>query len=269
MRRTTLAVSALAAVAALSLSACGSGSSPASSSSGSAGASSGAAAVTLKNAGKLTVCSDIPYKPFEYEEGGKYVGFDMDIAAAVATKVGAELSVIKDSFDSIQSGLFKTKCDIAISGISITEKRKGNMDFSTPYLDDDLVLVAKKGSGITDLASAKDKKVGVQSSTTGSDYAKEQGIVATGFDTGEMQVQSLIAGTTDASLGNQSILRYGIKDHADLEVVQEIKTGEQLGVAVQKGDAAMLAAVNGTLADLESSGKMTEIKTKWFGEGAK
>lgn len=267
MRRRILTVAAVAAAAALSLSACDGGSTPAASSGGGAG-SSGGSSVTLKNAGKLTVCSDIPYKPFEFEEGGKYVGFDMDIAQAIADKVGAELNVIKASFDSIQSGLFKTQCDIAVSGVSITDARKKNMDFSTPYLDDDLVLVAKKDSGITDLESAKGKKVGVQASTTGSDYAKEKGIDATGFETGELQVQSLVSGTTDASLGNQSILRYGIKDKSDLQVVQEIKTGEQLGVAVKKDDAAMLTAVNDTLAAMDKDGKMAELKKKWFGDDA-
>lgn len=267
MRRKSLALVAAAfAATALSLSACGGGSTPAASSSGGSSAASGAAGVTLKNPGKLTVCSDIPYKPFEYEEGGKYVGFDMDIAAEIAKKAGAELNVVKAGFDSIQSGLFKSQCDIAVSGISITEKRKGNMDFSTPYLDDDLVLVAKKGSGITNLDSAKGKKVSVQGSTTGSDYAKEKGIEATAFETGELQVQSLIAGTTDASLGNQSILRYGIKGKDDLEVVEEIKTGEQLGVAVKKGDTAMLTLVNDTIKAMESDGKMDEIKKKWFGD---
>ena len=97
--------------------------------------------------------------------------------------------ILVASFDSIQSGLFKTQCDAAISGISITDKRKGNMDFSTPYMDDDLTLVAKEGSGITDIASAKGQKVGVQSATTGAEFAKEHGLVPVEYDTGFDQVR--------------------------------------------------------------------------------
>lgn len=265
MRRSALLMPAALAAVALSLTACGGG--------GSAGSSSATgsapAGVTLKTAGKFTVCSDIPYKPFEFTENGKNVGFDMDLGQAVAEKLGAELNVITAPFESIQSGQFVNQCDAAISGISITDARKANMDFSTPYLDDDLVLVAKDGNGVTDLASAKGKKVGVQSDTTGSEYAKKEGIDAVQFQTGELQVQSLISGTSDASIGNQSILRYGIKDHAEYKVVQEIPTGEKLGIAVKKGDAALLKVVDETLAGMDKDGKMAELKKKWFGEDAK
>ncbi len=158
----------MAAVGALALTACGSSDTPAAS-------STDANALSVINAGKLTVCSDIPYEPFEFVKDGKNVGFDMDIAAEIATDAKLELNVIDASFDSIESGLFSVQCDIAISSVSITDARKQKMDFSTPYLDDDLVLIAKDGSGITDLESAKGKKVGVQQATTGEKYAKENG----------------------------------------------------------------------------------------------
>lgn len=262
MRRQSLAIVAAAfAATALSLSACGGGSTPAASSSG----ASGASGVTLLKPGTFTVCSDIPYKPFEFVEGGKNVGFDMDLAQAVADKLGAQLNVITSPFESIQSGQFVSQCDAAISGISITEARKQNMDFSAPYLNDDLVLVAKDGSGITDLASAKGKKVSVQSDTTGSEYAKKEGIDATMFQTGDLQVQSLISGTTEASIGNQSILRYGIKDQSGFKVVQEIPSGEKLGIAVKKGNTSLLTVVDDTLTGMDKDGKMSELKKKWFG----
>lgn len=263
MRRRNLAVSAAAlAVAALSLSACGGGDSDAASS------GSDSSDVKLLKSGQFTVCSDIPYEPFEFVKDGKNVGFDLDIAQAIADDLGAELNVIDASFDSIESGLFKTQCDAAISGISITDARKQNMEFSSPYLDDDLVLVAKADSGITDVASAKGKKVGVQQSTTGEEYGKKEGLTTTGYEDSGLQIQSLKSGQTDASLGNQSILRYAIKDDSSLKVVQEIKTGEQLGVAVPKGDTALLKKVDATLKSLEDDGKMDELKKTWFGDDA-
>lgn len=264
MRRRILTVAAIAAAATLSLSACGGGSTPEASSGGSgSGDSSG---VSLITAGTFTVCSDIPYKPFEYIEGGKTVGFDMDIAQQIADKLGAKLNVITAPFESIQSGQFTNQCDAGISGLSITDARKKNMDFSTPYLNDDLVLVAKDGSGITDLASAKGKPVGVQADTTGSEYAQKEGIDATQFQTGDLQVQSLISGTTDASIGNQSILKYGIKNNPELKVVQEIPTGEKLGIAVKTGNSALLTVVNDTLAAMDKDGRMADLKKKWFGD---
>lgn len=261
MRITTTVLKSLAvaAVGALALTACGSNDEPA------ASASADPNAVQLLNAGKFTVCSDIPYEPFEFVKDGKNVGFDMDIAAEIAKDLGAELNVITASFDSIQSGLFKTQCDAAISGVSITEERKGNMDFSTPYMDDDLTLVAKEGSGITDIASAKGQKVGVQQATTGSKFAKENGLIPVEYNTGNDQVMSLKSGQTVASLGNQSILGYAIKDEPSLKRVEDFKSGEQLGIAVAKGNTVLLEKINGTLKRLEEDGSMEKFSNTWFG----
>ena len=129
---------AILAAGALTLTACGGSSTPAASSAG---------GVQLINAGKLTVCSDIPYEPFEFQKDGKNVGFDMDIAAEIAKDVKAELNVVDSSFEAIETGTALTQCDVSISSISITDTRKSVMDFSTPYLDDDLTLVATAASG--------------------------------------------------------------------------------------------------------------------------
>ncbi|GAA5227938.1 ABC transporter substrate-binding protein [Paeniglutamicibacter antarcticus] len=254
---TVLKSLAVAAVGTLALTSCGGSDAPA--------ASEDPNAVKLINDGKFTVCSDIPYEPFEFVKDGKNVGFDMDIAAEISKDLDAELTVVVASFDSIQSGLFKTQCDAAISSVSITDERKGNMDFSTPYMDDDLTLVAKEGSGITDVESAKGKKVGVQQATTGSKFAKENGLVPVEYDTGNDQVMSLKSGQTVASLGNQSILGYAIKNEPTLKRVEDFKSGEQLGVAVAKGNTALLEKVNGTLKRITDDGTLKKFSDTWFG----
>ncbi|MCS3491096.1 polar amino acid transport system substrate-binding protein [Arthrobacter sp. JUb119] len=249
---------AVTSVALLALTACGSGSS----SEGEAEAGS-----FPLNEGKLTICSDIPYEPFEFVKDGKNVGFDMDIAAEIAKDAELDLNVIDASFDSIESGLFSTQCDIAISSVSITEERSAKMDFSTPYMDDDLVLISADGSEIKDLESAKDKKVGVQQATTGEKYAKEQGLSnIVGFEDAGLQTQALLAGQVDALLGNQSVLGYAIKDKDGFSVVADFKTGEQLGIAVPQDQPKTLELVNGTLKRLADAGTMEELTVKWFGE---
>lgn len=258
VRSSLLASTALAAVTVLTLTGC-------------AGASSGDSAtgddssLTLIADGTLTVCSDIPYEPFEsLDSSGKAVGFDIDITQAIADDLGLKLNVIDSSFDAITSGLFKTQCDIAASSISITDGRKKNLDFSEPYYDDDLVLVAKAGSDITSIDDAKGKKVGVQTATTGEAYAKENGLDPIGYEDSGLQIQSLKGGQTVASLGNQSVLKYAIKGDTSFEVVQEIKTGEKLGIAVPKGNTATLEAVNATVTKLKSSGELDKLEAKWF-----
>ena len=251
---------ALLAVGALTLTACGGSSTPAATSEG---------GVQLINAGKLTVCSDVPYEPFEFQKDGKIVGFDMDIAAEVAKDMKAELSVVDSSFEAIETGTALTQCDISISSISITDTRKSVMDFSDPYLDDDLTLVASDASGITNLDGAKGKKVGVQQATTGAQYAKDKGLDAQQFEDSGLLVQALKAGTIDAALGNQSVLGYAIKDDSNFKRVENYATGEKLGIAIKKGNTAMATQVNGTLKRVTDDGTLAKFETTWFGEPSK
>ena len=253
-------IAAVLAAGALALTACGGSSTPAASSE---------SGLKLINAGKLTVCSDVPYEPFEFQKDGKIVGFDMDIAAEVAKDLKAELSVVDSSFEAIETGTALTGCDVSISSISITDTRKAVMDFSDPYLNDDLTLVATEASGITNIDGAKGKKVGVQQATTGAQYAKDKGLDAQQFEDTGLLVQALKAGTIDAALGNQSVLGYAIKDDAKYKRVENYATGEKLGISIKKGNTAMAEKVNGTLKRLTDDGTLKKFETTWFGEVAK
>lgn len=224
--------------------------------------------VPLLNPDQLTVCSDIPYPPFEFMEGNELVGYDIDIAQRIADDLGVRLNVVDTSFEGIESGASLAGCDINQSSISITEERQRLMAFTVPYLDDDLVLVAGTDSGITDVDSAQGKRVGVQAATTGEAYAREQGLNTVQFEDGGMQLQALQAGTVDALLGNQSVILYGLKDDDRFEVVDSFATGEKLGIGVSSENARLLSAINQSLLDMEDDGTLDELRTTWFGEGA-
>ncbi|MFJ6453471.1 ABC transporter substrate-binding protein [Paenarthrobacter sp. NPDC091669] len=253
-------IAAVLAAGALALTACGGSSTP---------AASDDSGLKLINSGKLTVCSDVPYEPFEFQKDGKIVGFDMDIAAELAKDVKAELNVVDSSFEAIETGTALTGCDVSISSISITDVRKSVMDFSTPYLDDDLTLVATSSSGISNIDGAKGKKVGVQQATTGAQYAKDKGIDAQQFEDSGLLVQALKAGTIDAAIGNQSVLGYAIKDDSNLKRVEDYATGEKLGISIKKGNTAMTDAVNATLKRITDDGSLKKFETTWFGEATK
>jgi polar amino acid transport system substrate-binding protein len=256
----TAKAAALFAVGALTLTACGGGSStPAASEGG----------VQLINSGKLTVCSDVPYEPFEFQKDGQTVGFDVDIAKELAKDFGAELSIVDSSFEAIETGTALTQCDLGISSISITDTRKSVMDFSTPYLDDDLTLLATTASGITDIDSAKGKKVGVQQATTGANYAQEKGIDAQQFEDTGLLVQALQAGTIDAALGNQSVLAYAIKDQPKFKSVEDFATGEKLGIAYQEGQHRHGGQGQRYPQAADRRRFPGEVQTTWFGETAK
>ncbi|MCK6095363.1 ABC transporter substrate-binding protein [Micrococcus sp. EYE_162] len=220
----------------------------------------------LVSPGTLTVCSDIPYPPFEFEQDGELTGYDIDLVEAVAEELGLGLNVIDSSFEAIESGASLTGCDLNASSISITEARQRVMAFTLPYLDDDLVLVAKKGSGITNIDSAKGRRIGVQAATTGDEYAQQNGLSPVQFEDGGMQIQALQAGTVDAALGNQSVLLYSLKDDARFEVVESLPTGEQLGMAVGPHKAQLGSAVNRALQGLRNDGTVAELQERWFGQ---
>ena len=219
----------------------------------------------LVEPGTLTVCSDIPYPPFEFEQDGKITGYDIELVHAVAEKLELDVDVIDSSFEAIESGASLTGCDLNASSISITEARQRVMAFTSPYLDDDLVLIARKDRGFTSVEDLEDARVGVQTATTGAEYATEQGLNVVQYEDGGMQVQALKAGNVDATLGNQSVLLYELKDDDRFEIVEELPTGEQLEMAVGAEKAQLLSAVDRALQELRTEGKVAELQDKWFG----
>lgn len=221
----------------------------------------------LREKGHLTVCADMPYAPFEFQDEQRHiVGFDMDLADAIAESMGVTKDVIVTPFEQIQSAsaLNAADCDVAISSITMTDARKTKMDFSKPYYDDNLGLMAASKSGIKDLASAKGRRIGVVAGTTGADFAKEKKVNATIFkDTGTL-IQGLKSGQIEAAIGNKSVLGYTRGGDSRFAFVEEYETGEQLGVAVKKGNTRMQKKVNEALQEYVRSGRMEQAKKKWF-----
>jgi polar amino acid transport system substrate-binding protein len=219
----------------------------------------------LVQPGTLTVCSDIPYPPFEFEQDGEITGYDIELVEAIAEKLELQVNVIDSSFEAIESGASLTGCDLNASSISITDERQRIMAFTSPYLDDDLVLIARKDEGFTAVSDLGDARVGVQAATTGDAYAREQGLNVVQYEDGGMQVQALQAGNVDAVLGNQSVLLYSLKDDDRFGIVEELPTGEQLGMAVGPEKAQLLSAVDRAFQQLRADGTVAELQDKWFG----
>ncbi len=222
--------------------------------------------VSLISEGVLTVCTNPPYEPFEYEEDGEIVGLDMDIVAEVAADLGAELEVKVTAFEGIQSGadLNSNNCDIVASGITITDEREENMDFSDPYFDADQGLLVPAGSGIASLEDLEGLDVGVQQATTGLDWAAEQGLSSVEFEDLGLQVQALRGGSVDAIINDIAVLGPFADD--ELEVSATFPTGEQYGLGVKTGNTALLDAVNATLERIGSDGTYDEIYEKYIGQ---
>lgn len=237
---------------------------------GSGGTSGAPAGVDLVKDGKLTNCTGLPYEPFEFEQGGKIVGFDVDLVDLVAKELGVTQEVIDTPFDGIQSGadLNSGKCDLAAAGMTITDTRKQNFDFSDPYFDATQALVVKTGSGISDLAQLKGKKLAVQNGTTGQEYAQQNAPDAelVVFEDLGLLLTAVETGQVDAGINDNGVLYDWVKDKTDFEVSKEFNTGEQYGIGVRKGNTALLDKINSVLSTAKSSGEYDTIYERWFGK---
>jgi len=221
--------------------------------------------VQLLTEGVLTVCTNPPYEPFEFEEDGEVVGLDIDIVNEVAADLGATVEVKITPFDGIQSGedLDSGNCDIVASGITITEGREKNMDFSDPYFDADQGLLAPAGSGLASVEDLAGLTVGVQSATTGLTFADDNGLNYVEFEDLGLQIEALRAGTIDAAINDIAVLGPFASD--DFEVGTTFPTGEQYGLGVKTGNSALLDAVNATLARIATDGTYDTIYEKYIG----
>jgi polar amino acid transport system substrate-binding protein len=234
-----------------------------------AGTGTAAPALETIESGRLTVCTDAPYPPFEYEENGEYTGFDMELLRAIGGKLGLELAVTVQPFDGIWLAPASGKCDIVASAMTITPERQANALFSEPYFDADqsLLVRAEDADRLTGLEALEGAAIGVQSGTTGATYAREnlpEGGSVREFDEPAALFPALASGQIDAILQDFPVnLDRANKDDA-FAVTAEIDTGESYGFAVAKDDTALKQAVDTQLAALRADGTYDEIYNRFF-----
>lgn len=262
-----------AATLAFSLAACGSddGGSDA------AGGGDAGADLDLVTDGTLTVCSDVPYPPFEdFDESSEsgFTGFDVDIVTAVAEGLELDLEIKDSSFDALQSGLALNSgdCDLAASAMTITPEREENLAFSDGYYDSQQSLLVPGDSDIAAIDDLAGRTVGVQQGTTGEAYTNENAPEATitAFPSDAEMYQALQAGQVDALLQDLPVNLEHTRD-GDYEIVEEYSTDETYGFAMKKDNTALVDAVNEQLTALRDGGGYDEIYNTYFsteGDGA-
>ncbi len=265
MRRTLRALACGFALA-LALTACGSDDSGGDG--GDGGGGSASSDLQLINDGQLTVCSDIPYPPFEYQKGSDYTGFDMDLMKEIAKGLDLKMVVQDSAFEGLQSGLSLNsgQCDVVASAMTITDARAKNLDFTDGYYDSKQSLLVPVDSDIASIDDLSGRKVGVQQGTTGKTYAEENApddaeIVSFPSD-GEM-FPAIQAGQVDALLQDLPVNLDHTKD-GKFKIVEEYSTDEKYGFAVKKGNTALRDAINEQLQSLRDSGDYDTIYKQYF-----
>lgn len=226
---------------------------------------------TLVKEGRLTVCTSLPYEPFEFKEKGKFVGFDVDLATEVARRLKVRPVFVDTDFDGIAAGepLNAGTCDVAAAALTITGERARVLDFSSPYFDAAQTMVVPDGSSVTSLDDLADGSIGVQTGTTGELYVRDNAPASTEVvtidDVSEI-ASAMVRGDVDAAFYDNTVVGDVLKENPDFEVAADFNTGEQYGMAVRKdGSTDLLRTINDVLAGLVKNGRYDEIYATWFG----
>ena len=280
---------AMAAAMTLSLTACGGNGGSASSNKGGASASnpgsvsgsqggssadaSTPAAFTTVEAGKLHMSTNAEFPPYEMlDDAGNPIGIDVEVAQAIANKLGLELVVDDMGFDAALLAVQNGQSDIAMAGITVSEDRLAKMDFTDSYATGVQVVIVKEGSDVT-MDNLGDHMIGTQMGTTGYIYASdtpdnggygEDHVI--GYETGAVAVQALVNGQVDAviidNLPAQSYVEANAA--AGLTILEGTWVEEDYAIALQKGNTELMAAVNGALNELKADGTFQGIVDKYI-----
>ena len=257
MKKKVLAM-ALAACMAASLAACGSSDSETSAAATTAATAAGKAESTEAKAedagtkseaagGVLVMATNAEFEPWEYYEGSEIVGIDVEIAQAIADKLGMELEVEDMAFDSIIPAVTSGKADFGAAGMTVDETRKKSIDFTDTYANASQVIIVKEDSGITGSADLADKKIGVQLGTTGDLLSTD--LVGDGnverYNKGFEAVQALLQGKIDAVVIDSAPAKVFVEQSEGLKVCEEAMSQEEYAIAVAKGNTEMLDKIDG------------------------
>lgn len=206
------------------------------------------------------------FPPFEYREGTEIVGFDVEIAKAVAAKLGKELKIEDMAFDTLIMGLNNKQIDFIAAGMSVTEDRKTQVDFSNPYFKSKQMIIVKADD--TSIQTADDlagKKVGVQLGTTGDLFVSGvEGIEVIQFDKAPLAVMDLKNGQVDAVVIDAEPAKTLVEGQADLKVLDVPFVEEEYAIAVRKDDTELLNTINAVIEELKQNGGYEEIYNQFF-----
>jgi polar amino acid transport system substrate-binding protein len=224
-----------------------------------------------KGSNKIVVAMDATWPPMEFiDENKNIVGYDIDLMNAIAEKAGLEVEYKNVAWDGIFAGLAAGEYDAIISCVTILPDRAEQYDFSEPYLEAGQIVVTNIDSTITGPDdSLQGKTVGAQIGTTGAFAIQDMdGVTLKEYDEIGLAFEDLIAGRIDAVVCDTPVAAdYALQQEdykAQLKIVGDAFTDEQLGILVQKGNSALLDKINAGLKAVQDAGIDEELNNKWL-----
>ena len=221
----------------------------------------------------LSMATNAEFPPYEYVEGEDVVGIDVDIAQAIADKLGMELKVDNMNFDSIIPAITSGKDAIGVAGMTVTDERKKNVDFTDSYATGVQVVIVREDSKITyvkDLTTkGADNTIGVQLGTTGDIYCtsdiQDKGFgKVQQFNKGADAVQALVSGKIDCVVIDNQPAKEFVKANKGLKILDTEYVTEDYAIAVAKDNTELKDKINGALNELKADGTIQKILDKYI-----
>ena len=222
---------------------------------------------TVVEAGKLHMATNAAFPPYEMvADDGSFEGIDVELAGKIAEKLGLELVVDDMDFGSIITSVQTGKSDIAMAGLTVTDERKQNVDFTDSYATGVQVVIVPEDSDIQTIDDLQGKLIGCQESTTGyiycsDDYGED---VVTAFPNGANAIQALVSGKVDAVVIDSQPAQEFVKQNACLKILDTEYVTEDYAIGVSKDNTALRDAVNAALKELTDDGTVQSILDKYI-----
>ena len=220
---------------------------------------------------RIVVATDATWPPMQFiNEQRELVGFDIDLMRMIAAEAGMEVEFRNTAWDGIFAGLAAGQYDAIISSVTITEERRQTMDFSIPYINAGQVLIVRQNeTGVTTLADLRGRTAGAQIGTTGAfEIQAVSGVELRSYDELGLAIEDLALGRIDGVVADTPIAADFVLQNENyrgrLKIVGEPFTQEYYGIAVQRGNSALLDRINAALQTLLDSGRVAALEDQWL-----
>lgn len=226
----------------------------------------------IKAKGEIVVATEGAWAPWTYhDEQGNLVGFDVDVAKAIADKLGVTATFAETEWDGIFAGLDAGRYDIAANGVEVTDERAEKYNFTTPYGYIRTALIVRgDNDDITSFEDLAGKHTANSIASTYMTLAESYGATAVGVDTLDQTIQMVLSGRADATLNAEvSFYDYmAVHPDANIKVVALTDDASRVSIPVRKDEksASLLEAINQAIAELDEEGELSRISEKYFGK---
>ena len=269
MKKFIALILAVVVFATLGLTACKSGDdSSTTDPSSTAPSEQGSSTVSVKTVkeGVLTMATNAEFPPYEYYEGDTIVGIDAEVAALIAEKLGLELEIADIDFNAIVPGVQTGKYDMGMAGMTVSEDRLKNVNFTTSYAKGIQVVIVKTDSGIASVDDLAGKKIGVQEATTGDIYASgdfgDENVVK--YANGALAVEGLKSGKVDCVIIDNEPAKAYVAANEGLKILETTYADEDYAICVSKENDELKEAIDNALKELIADGSLQKIVDKYI-----